>query len=103
MLRAVTLFVNVAVAFYMMPFIIHAIGDRWHGMWTLAATFIVGAALQTVAWLIVDRVAITGYIHVLLLLPAIYPVLLLVMMHMMFSSRELRLIRETGQRALGMA
>jgi O-antigen/teichoic acid export membrane protein len=33
------LIANVLVAFYMMPFVIHAIGDRWYGMWTLVATF----------------------------------------------------------------
>lgn len=38
-LRAALLVANVGVAFYMMPFIIHAVGDRWYGMWTLVATF----------------------------------------------------------------
>lgn len=38
-LRAAMLFANVAVALYMMPFLVHAIGDRWYGMWTLVATF----------------------------------------------------------------
>lgn len=39
LLRASLLFANVAVAFYLMPFIIHSIGDRWYGMWTLVGTF----------------------------------------------------------------
>lgn len=34
-LRVVALFANVAVAFYLMPFVIHAVGDRWYGMWSL--------------------------------------------------------------------
>ena len=38
-LRAAMLFANVAVALYMMPFLVHALGDRWYGMWTLVATF----------------------------------------------------------------
>ena len=38
-MRASLLIANVGVAFYMMPFVIHAIGDRWYGMWTLVATF----------------------------------------------------------------
>ncbi|HEX9812774.1 MAG TPA: hypothetical protein VGA88_11925, partial [Burkholderiales bacterium] len=39
LLRVSLLFANVAVAFYLMPFIIHSIGDRWYGMWTLVGTF----------------------------------------------------------------
>ncbi len=38
-MRAFLLIANVFVAFYMMPFVIHAVGDRWYGMWTLVATF----------------------------------------------------------------
>ncbi|HEX9627614.1 MAG TPA: oligosaccharide flippase family protein, partial [Acidiferrobacterales bacterium] len=38
-LRTALLFANIAVALYMMPFVIHAIGDRWYGMWTLIGTF----------------------------------------------------------------
>jgi O-antigen/teichoic acid export membrane protein len=38
-MRVLLLIANVAVAFYMMPFVIHAVGDRWYGMWTLVATF----------------------------------------------------------------
>jgi O-antigen/teichoic acid export membrane protein len=37
-LRAVLLFANIAAGFYLMPFVIHAIGDRWYGMWVLVAT-----------------------------------------------------------------
>src|SRR3990172_13178096 len=39
LLNAVLLFSNIAVSLYMMPFVIHALGDRWYGMWTLVATF----------------------------------------------------------------
>ena len=80
-----------------------AAGSLWEYFRHVGPVFLVGAVLQAVAWFIVSRVAITGYIDILLLLLAIYPVLLLVMMYLTFSSRELRLIRETGQRALGMA
>lgn len=38
-LRVTLLIVNVAVAFYLMPFIIYSVGDRWYGMWTLVGTF----------------------------------------------------------------
>ncbi|HEX9625679.1 MAG TPA: hypothetical protein VGA00_01945, partial [Acidiferrobacterales bacterium] len=38
-LRTALLFANIAVALYMMPFVIHAVGDRWYGMWTLVGTF----------------------------------------------------------------
>jgi O-antigen/teichoic acid export membrane protein len=38
-MRTLLLIANVLVAFYMMPFVIHAVGDRWYGMWTLVATF----------------------------------------------------------------
>jgi len=39
LLNAVLLFSNIAVSLYMMPFVVHALGDRWYGMWTLVATF----------------------------------------------------------------
>lgn len=38
-LRAVLLVTNIIVAFFMMPFLVHTLGDRWYGMWTLVATF----------------------------------------------------------------
>lgn len=31
---------TIAVSFFMMPFVIRSIGDRWYGLWILAATFI---------------------------------------------------------------
>ena len=37
-LRVILLFANLGVAFYLMPFVIHALGDRWYGMWTLVGT-----------------------------------------------------------------
>lgn len=37
--RIINLFANMSVAFYLMPFLIHTLGDRWYGMWTLIATF----------------------------------------------------------------
>jgi O-antigen/teichoic acid export membrane protein len=38
--RTAYLFASILVAFYMMPFIIGAIGQRFYGMWTLVATII---------------------------------------------------------------
>lgn len=38
-LRVASLFANVVVAFYLMPYIIYSVGDRWYGMWTLVGTF----------------------------------------------------------------
>ena len=34
-LRVLTRAASVAVSFFMMPFLIHALGDRWYGMWAL--------------------------------------------------------------------
>jgi O-antigen/teichoic acid export membrane protein len=34
-LRVFTLVASVAVSFFLMPFLIHALGDRWYGMWAL--------------------------------------------------------------------
>src|SRR5688500_12680513 len=34
-LRVLTLVASVAVSFFLMPFLIHALGDRWYGMWAL--------------------------------------------------------------------
>lgn len=40
MLRTVLLIANIAVGFFLMPFVIHAVGDRWYGMWVLVGTLI---------------------------------------------------------------
>ena len=34
-LNVLTLIASVAVGFFLMPFLIHALGDRWYGMWAL--------------------------------------------------------------------
>jgi O-antigen/teichoic acid export membrane protein len=34
-LSVLTLIASVAVGFFLMPFLIHALGDRWYGMWAL--------------------------------------------------------------------
>jgi len=39
-LRTVNLAAQIAVSFYMMPFLVHSFGDRLYGFWTLVATFI---------------------------------------------------------------
>ncbi len=39
-LRFVALLVNVVVAFFMMPFVIHTLGDRWYGLWVIIGTLI---------------------------------------------------------------
>ena len=38
MLRVTSMFAYIAIALYMMPFVVHAIGDRWYGMWALIGT-----------------------------------------------------------------
>lgn len=38
MLRTLTLVAQIIIAFFLMPFVIHAVGDRWYGMWTLVGT-----------------------------------------------------------------
>lgn len=38
LLRTLFLFAQIIVAFFLMPFVIHAVGDRWYGMWTLVGT-----------------------------------------------------------------
>ncbi len=40
LLRTVSWALNIAVAFFMMPFLIHTLGDRWYGFWILVTTFI---------------------------------------------------------------
>ncbi len=37
-LRVITLLANVIATFFLMPYIIHALGDRWYGMWALVGT-----------------------------------------------------------------
>ena len=34
-LQVASLLAGIAVSFYMMPFLIHALGDRWYGIWAL--------------------------------------------------------------------
>jgi O-antigen/teichoic acid export membrane protein len=38
LLRTFLLIANIIVAFFLMPFVIHSVGDRWYGMWTLVGT-----------------------------------------------------------------
>lgn len=40
MLRTLLLIANIAVGFFLMPFVVHAVGDRWYGMWVLVGTMI---------------------------------------------------------------
>lgn len=40
MLRLANLFVAAVSAFFLMPFIVHHIGDRLYGFWTLASAFV---------------------------------------------------------------
>jgi O-antigen/teichoic acid export membrane protein len=37
-LRVLTLVASVAVSFFLMPFLIHALGDRWFGVWALVGS-----------------------------------------------------------------
>lgn len=38
--RILNLVLNIAVAFFMIPFVINAIGDRWYGLWVLVGTLV---------------------------------------------------------------
>ncbi len=38
--RFVTLSCSIAIAFFMMPFIIHTVGDRWYGLWVVIASLL---------------------------------------------------------------
>jgi len=38
--RTASLFLNVAVSFFLMPFVIRVLGDRWYGLWVLVGTFV---------------------------------------------------------------
>jgi O-antigen/teichoic acid export membrane protein len=40
LLRTIMLAANIAVGFILMPFVVHAVGDRWYGMWVLVGTMI---------------------------------------------------------------
>jgi O-antigen/teichoic acid export membrane protein len=37
-LSVATLIAGVAVSFFLMPFLIHALGDRWYGLWALVGS-----------------------------------------------------------------
>jgi O-antigen/teichoic acid export membrane protein len=37
-LNVATLIAGVAVSFFLMPFLIHALGDRWYGLWALVGS-----------------------------------------------------------------
>jgi O-antigen/teichoic acid export membrane protein len=39
-LRVMLFVSNVAISFFVMPFLIHSLGDRWYGCWTLAISFV---------------------------------------------------------------
>jgi O-antigen/teichoic acid export membrane protein len=39
-LRVISLFVSAVTSFFLMPFVVHQLGDRVYGFWTLAAAFI---------------------------------------------------------------
>lgn len=39
-LRVVNLIVTLACSFFLAPFVIHSLGDRWYGLWVLIGTFI---------------------------------------------------------------
>jgi O-antigen/teichoic acid export membrane protein len=39
-LRGIMMIASVLVSFYMMPFLVHALGDRWYGFWALAGTIV---------------------------------------------------------------
>ncbi|HET7586529.1 MAG TPA: oligosaccharide flippase family protein [Gammaproteobacteria bacterium] len=39
-LRAFTLVISIGVSFFLAPYVIHSLGDRWYGVWVLIGTFI---------------------------------------------------------------
>lgn len=39
-LRITTLLTSVVVSFYIMPFLVHALGDRWYGFWNIAGSVV---------------------------------------------------------------
>lgn len=40
LLRVIRLICNLIISFFMMPFLIRSLGDRWYGFWTLAGSII---------------------------------------------------------------
>jgi O-antigen/teichoic acid export membrane protein len=38
--RVLALFINIGVAFFMMPFVVHQLGDHWYGIWVIIGTII---------------------------------------------------------------
>jgi O-antigen/teichoic acid export membrane protein len=40
LINIITLGCNILVSFYMIPFLVHSLGDRWYGFWSLVGTFI---------------------------------------------------------------
>jgi O-antigen/teichoic acid export membrane protein len=40
LLRTLLLVANIAVGYFVMPLVVHAVGDRWYGMWTHVGTLI---------------------------------------------------------------
>lgn len=63
--------------------------------------FLLGGLLQVASWFVVQHVDIAGYLDMMLLFLAIYPAQLVIISLLLFSSHELRLIKETSLRALG--
>lgn len=39
-LRFISLLANIAISLFLMPFVIHALGDRWYGLWIIVGTLI---------------------------------------------------------------
>ena len=39
-LRTVVLVSNIIVSFFMMPFLVHSLGNRWYGFWALAGSIL---------------------------------------------------------------
>jgi len=37
-LRTISLIITIIISFFMMPFIIHSIGDKWYGLWVLVGS-----------------------------------------------------------------
>src|SRR5699024_6082252 len=39
-LRFLTILVSITSSFFLAPFVIHSLGDRWYGLWVLIGSFI---------------------------------------------------------------
>jgi O-antigen/teichoic acid export membrane protein len=39
-LRTISLLITIAISFFMMPFLIHSIGDKWYGLWVLVGSLL---------------------------------------------------------------